>query len=158
MPKTKFQDFVFSIIMVIVMIYAMVCYNISIALKGLNNHVFLEALKELPLMGIIAFLLEFILIGKIVKKITFKLVDPNKTAPIYISIIISALTVSFMCPIMSFLATVLFNYSGIENVISTWLQAFVISFPMALCWQIFYAGPLVRFIFRLIFKNQLTQD
>ncbi len=153
MPKTKFQDFVFSIIMVIVMIYAMVCYNISIALKGLNNHVFLEALKELPLMGIIAFLLEFILIGKIVKKITFKLVDPNKTAPIYISIIISALTVSFMCPIMSFLATVLFNYSGIENVISTWLQAFVISFPMALCWQIFYAGPLVRFIFRLIFKN-----
>lgn len=29
MPKTKFQDFIFTIIMVIVMVYAMVCYNIA---------------------------------------------------------------------------------------------------------------------------------
>lgn len=26
-------------------------------------------------------------------------------------------------------------------------------FPMALCWQIFYAGPIVRFIFRKIFER-----
>lgn len=29
MPKTKFQDVVYTIIMVIVMVYAMICYNIS---------------------------------------------------------------------------------------------------------------------------------
>lgn len=28
MPKNKFQDAVFTVIMVIVMVYAMVCYNI----------------------------------------------------------------------------------------------------------------------------------
>ena len=58
MPKTKFQDFIYTIIMVIVMVYAMVCYNISINMGGLNNSIFLFALKELPLMGAIAFLLE----------------------------------------------------------------------------------------------------
>lgn len=157
MPKTKFQDVVFTIIMVIVMVYAMVCYNISIAMGGVSNQVFLEALKELPLMGVIAFLLEFILVGKIVKKITFNLVDPQRTKPIYITLMISALTVAFMCPLMSFFATILFNYAGMENVIAKWLQTSVINFPMALCWQIFYAGPLVRCLFRMIFKKQLAQ-
>lgn len=157
MPKTKFQDVVFTIIMVIVMVYAMVCYNISIAMGGLNNQVFLEALKELPIMGVIAFILEFILVGKIVKNITFKLLNPQSTTPILITLMISALTVAFMCPLMSFCATILFNYTGIANIISKWLQISTLNFPMALCWQIFYAGPLVRFLFRMIFKKQLAK-
>lgn len=67
MPRTKFQDFIFTIIMVIVMVYAMVCYNVSIGMGEMNNQVFLAALGELPLMGIIAFVLEFFLIGRITK-------------------------------------------------------------------------------------------
>ena len=27
------------------------------------------------------------------------------------------------------------------------------NFPMALCWQMFYCGPLSRFIFRAIFRR-----
>lgn len=45
MPKNKFQDAVFTVIMVIVMVYAMVCYNISTNMGGLSNEVFLMALK-----------------------------------------------------------------------------------------------------------------
>lgn len=157
MPKTKFQDVVFTIIMVIVMVYGMVCYNISVAIGGISNVVFLEALKELPIMGVIAFLLEFVFVGKIVKKITFKLLNPENTAPIIITLMISGLTVAFMCPLMSFFATIMFNFSGIENLIAKWLQTSVLNFPMALCWQIFYAGPLVRFLFRKIFKKQLAK-
>ncbi len=157
MPKTKFQDVVFTIIMVIVMVYAMVCYNISIAMGGTNNQVFIEALKELPIMGVIAFILEFLIVGRIVKKITFKLLNPESTAPIFITLMISALTVAFMCPLMSFFATVMFNFSGIGNLIAKWLQTSVLNFPMALCWQLFYAGPLVRFLFRTIFKKQLAE-
>ena len=153
MPKTKFQDIVFTIIMVIVMVYAMICYNIAIAMGGANNKVFIEAFKELPIMSVIAFLLEFLFVGKIVKKITANMISFKETKPIYITLIISSLTVAFMCPLMSFFATILFNYSGIENVIAKWLQISVLNFPMALCWQIFYAGPLVRFIFRKIFKE-----
>lgn len=157
MPKTKFQDLVYTIIMVIVMVYAMICYNIAIGIGGMNNNVFLMALGELPIMGIIAFLLEFLFIGKITQKIAFKILNPKETQPIFIILTISSLIVCFMCPLMSFFATVLFNYSRLENLISTWLEISVRNFPMALCWQIFYAGPFVRFIFKKIFAKQLAK-
>jgi hypothetical protein len=32
----------------------------------------------------------------------------------------------------------------------------VINFPFALCLQVFFIGPLVRFLFRTTFKNQLA--
>ena len=58
-----------------------------------------------------------------------------------------------MCPIMSFAATLLFKNAGGE-LVSVWVQTTVINFSMALCWQMFYAGPIVRFIFRNIFKEK----
>lgn len=76
MPKTKFQEFIFTIIMVIVMVYAMSCYNGALANGELTNEVFINSLKELPIRGTIAFILEFFFVGKISKKIAFKLVDP----------------------------------------------------------------------------------
>ena len=102
MPKTKFQDLVYTIIMVIVMVYAMICYNIAIGIGGMNNNVFLMAFGELPIMGIIAFLLEFLFIGKITQKIAFKILNPKETQPIFIILTISSLIVCFMCPLMSF--------------------------------------------------------
>lgn len=155
MPQTKFQDIVYTIIMVIVMVYAMVCYNIGIGMGEFNNKVFLMAFGELPIMGVIAFLIEFLFVGKIAKTITFKIINPKQTQPIFITLTISSLIVCFMCPLMSFVATILFNFNGIENLISTWLVIFVRNFPMALCYQIFYAGPFVRLVFRTIFKKQL---
>lgn len=154
MPKTKFQDFIFTLIMVIVMVYAMVCYNTAINTGGLTNATFIMALKELPLMRVIAFLLEFFLIGNLSKKIAFKLVDPKTEKPIITTVITSAIIVCFMCPIMSFIGTTLFGFTGIENIFVNWIKAAVMNFPMALCWQIFYAGPFVRFIFRHIFKEK----
>ena len=37
-----------------------------------------------------------------------------------------------------------------------WLTKLVQNFPFALCAQVFYVGPLVRLIFRTIFKKQLA--
>ena len=45
-----------------------------------------------------------------------------------------------------------------SELIAVWLQTAAVNFPMALCWQIFFAGPLVRLIFRTIFRKQLQQD
>ena len=128
MPKNKFQDAVFTVIMVIVMVYAMVCYNISTNMGGLSNEVFLMALKELPLMGVIAFILEFFLIGKLAQKIALKLLDPKKTPPILITMGISTVIVCFMCPIMSSFGSIFFNYEGMENIIAKWLQIAVLNF------------------------------
>lgn len=157
MPQTKFQDFVYTIIMVIVMVYAMVCYNIAINMGGLSNQVFLMAFAELPIMGVIAFILEFFIIGKVAQKLAFRIVDPKSDKPIFVILAISAMIVCLMCPIMSFFGSVLFNYTGIENVFANWIRITVMNFPMALCWQIFYAGPFVRFIFKRIFRKQLAK-
>lgn len=157
MPKTKFQDFIYTIIMVIVMVYAMVCYNIALSMGGMKNIIFKLALGELPIMGVIAFILEFFFVGAITKKIAFKIVNPKRIEPLFIVIIISSLIVCFMCPLMSFFATLLFNFNGVENIISTWLMITVRNFPMAFCFQIFYAGPFVRFIFKKLFAKQLSK-
>lgn len=42
MPKTKFQDFVFTIVMVFVMVYFMVLFNTAYALGGLTNDMFYQ--------------------------------------------------------------------------------------------------------------------
>ena len=58
-----------------------------------------------------------------------------------------------MCPLMSLAATLLFKNAGSE-IVAVWLQTTAINFPMALCWQLFFAGPVVRAIFGLIFKEK----
>lgn len=153
MPKTKFQDFVYTLIMVIVMVYGMVCYNISLNVGGLQNFVFLEALKELPIMGTAAFLLEFFVIGKLSQKLAFRLIDPKKEKPIFIVLAISSIIVCLMCPIMSLIGTSLLGNGSISTLFARWLQTLVLNFPMAFFYQIFYAGPFVRWIFKKIFKN-----
>lgn len=42
MPKTKFQGFIFTIMMVFAMVYVMTVYNISMETGGLTNSVFKE--------------------------------------------------------------------------------------------------------------------
>ena len=149
MPKTKKQEVIFCILMIIVMVYAMVCYNIAWEL-GMSNQVFLMALKELVIMGLIAFVIEFFFVEKAVKQITFKNLDPAKTHPLMITLMISGLTVAFMCPIMSFIATLMHHAQDPSAIIAVWLQTAARNFPMAFFWQIFYAGPFVRFLFRRI--------
>ncbi len=152
MPKTKFQDLIYTIIMVIVMVYAMVFYNI-ISIEGPSNQAFIMAFKELPIMGLIAFILEFFLIGKIAQKLALRLVNPKEDKPIMMILAVSSIIVAFMCPTMSLIGSLLFNFNGFENIIINWLTLTIKNFPMALFWQIFYAGPFVRLIFRHIFKN-----
>lgn len=58
---------------------------------------------------------------------------------------------------MSLAATLIFKNAGVE-IISVWLETTALNFPMALCRQLFFAGPIVRFIFRHIFRRSLTAD
>lgn len=151
MPKTKFQEIIFTIIMVIVMVYAMICYNIALNIGGLQNHVFLDAFHELIIMGPIAFLLDLLIVSKIAFKGANKIVDLKQDHPFHMVLAISSISVALMCPLMSMVATILFKSAGSEF-IAVWLQTTAFNFPMAFVWQIFYAGPFVRFIFKKIFK------
>lgn len=97
MPKNLFQEIVFTVLMVFVMVYAMICYNIALNMGGMSNAVFLKAFHELVIMAPIAFVLDFF---------------------------------------------------------AVWLETTAMNFPMALCWQLFFAGPIVRFVFGLIFRER----
>ena len=152
MPKTKFQNIIFTLLMAFVMVYAMVCYNIAWNVGGMQNRVFVIALEEIVIMWPVAFFLEFFVVEHLSQKLAFRLVTPGRDKPIFILLAISSMIVCLMCPIMSLIATILFQNPGSE-LIAVWLQTAAVNFPMALCWQIFFAGPLVRLIFRTIFRK-----
>lgn len=154
MPKTKLQNFIFTWMMVIVMVYGMVCYNVALSIGKMTNEVFLIALGELPIMCFIAFLLEFFLVEKFAHKLTLRLLDLKEVPSIFVTLMLSAFIIMFMCPFMSFFATILFNNHGLSSFFPTWLEAIAKNFPMAFFYQMFYAGPLVRFLFRLLFQRQ----
>lgn len=154
MPKNKFQDVIFTFLMAAVMVYGMVCYNISLETGGLRNEVFAMALGEWPVMTLAAILLELIIVGRLSKVVAFRLVNPAESGPTPIMLAISAASVWMMCPSMSLIATLLFKGGIQSGVLSTWIQTTFLNFPMALIWQFFFAGPLVRRIFGLLFREK----
>ena len=154
MPKSLGQEILFTILMVFVMVYAMVCYNIALAMGGLSNSVFLLAFHELPIMMPIAFVIDFFIVGPIAKKITFSKFNPEQTNPVFIVLSISICSVWLMCPLMSLAATILFKGGFQKEMISIWLQTTAFNYPMAAFWQLLVAGPVVRAIFGLMFKSR----
>nr|WP_297171590.1 DUF2798 domain-containing protein [uncultured Agathobaculum sp.] len=154
MPKNKVQEVIFTVLMAAVMVYGMVCYNISLATGGMRNEVFAMALGEWPIMTLAAVLLELIFVGRLSKLVAFRLVDPAKAGPTPVMLAISAASVWMMCPSMSLIATLLFKGGVQPSVVSTWLETTFFNFPMALIWQFFFAGPLVRRVFGLIFREK----
>ena len=84
MPKNKFQEVIFTIIMVFVMVYAMICYNIVLNTGTMTNETFLLAFHELTFMGPIAFILDFFIIGGLAKKIAFGIVDMRRDNPFHL--------------------------------------------------------------------------
>jgi len=75
--------------------------------------------------------------------------------------IISA-TVLVMCPIMSFIAAILYYpYEFIEfNVIhflAEWLKLVCFNFPFAFFSQLFFIQPIVRTVFKFVFKKDIEK-
>lgn len=142
MPKNKFQDVVFTAIMATIMVYGMVVYNVALNTGDVSETTFVAALHELPIMVPIAFILEFFVVGKIARGLAFSVMTPQDR-PQFITYAISICICCIMCPTMSLIATFLFK----EPSFGTWIKTWVMNFPMAICWQMFYCGPLVRLIF-----------
>ena len=155
MPKTKSQNIVFSVIMVFFMVFCMTCFSVARNMGGLNYMVFAIAIKEMWLEYVIAFLLISLLITKTAQKLAFRILTPGQDKPIFIILAIQSFTVCMMVPTMTLFAT--FVHGGIYGAWFTdWIQLAFASFPVALCLQIFFIGPLVRLIFRTIFRKSLS--
>lgn len=156
MPKTKVQDFIFSIIMVIIMVYCMTIYNMVIE-SGLHYSTFSNALLKMWKEAIIAFIAQKYIAGPLAKRFTFKIFKPGIDKPILINIIMVGLTVSIMAPIMTLFVVILHN-GFIVEIPLLWLPKLIQNFAFALCIQIFYVGLLVHLIFRSIFRTQSIEQ
>lgn len=150
MPKSRFQDAIFTSIMATIMVYGMIVYNVALNTGGVTGETFLAALHELPIMAPIAFVLEFFVVGKIARKLAFMVMRPDDR-PQFITYAISICICCIMCPTMSLIATILFKDS---KTFGTWIQTWGMNFPMAMLYQMFYCGPIVRLIFRCIFREK----
>lgn len=118
----------------------------------MTNQVFLEAFHELVIMGPIAFILDFFIIGHLAKKKAFQIVNLENDNPFHLVIVISVVSIILMCPCMSLAATLLFQNAG-NQIVAVWLQTTVMNFPMAFFLQLCFAGPIVRFGFGKIFNE-----
>ena len=153
MPKTKFQEFIYGVLMTFFMVLAMELYNTGMRMGGLTNDALPLALHEMTFMFPICFVMGFCFIDRLAPKIAFRMATPGVDNPLFVTLVRTSVTVAFMCPIMSFWATLIFKQPGIEF-IPVWLQTVACNFPMAFFWQIFYCGPLVRWLFRAIFRPE----
>ena len=152
MPKNFVQNIIFTLMMSFLMVYAMICYNISLNTGGMSNQVFLLAFHELVIMWPAAFLLEFFIVDNLAHKLAFRIVTPQDR-PIFIVLAISIMIICIMCPVMSLIATVLFKDAGSEFM-AAWFQTTFLNCPVAFFWQLCYCGPCIRFLFGKLFPEK----
>ena len=153
MPKTKFQSVIFTLMMVLCMVFCMTCYTISLKMGGLTPMVFSLAIREMWLEYVIVFCLIFFVITKAAQKLAFRIVTPGQDKLIFLILAIQCFTVCLIVPTITLIATLLHN--GMNNWFCNWMQLTFLCFPVALCLQIFFVGPLVRLIFRtVLLKNK----
>ncbi|MFR0873042.1 MAG: DUF2798 domain-containing protein [Oscillospiraceae bacterium] len=80
--------------------------------------------------------------------------DPHTDKPMFITLAIQTCMVMLMVPIMTLIVNFIHN-GFTADWLPRWLTQWALCLPMAFFWQILYAGPVVRLIFRTIFRKQL---
>lgn len=170
MPQTKFQRLMFALITVIITVPCFVFYCSSYEAGGFSVDIIKSSWIFIPIEFILAYLCEIFIGSPLSIKLGLKAIDPKKNDPMIVETAIICATVGIMCPLMSFLATILYNgiisvgiygasFSNfIINFIPYWLQKVVLNFPFALLSQLFFIQPLTRNVFKAIFKNSLANQ
>ncbi len=167
MPETKFQRLIFALITVIITVPCFVFYCSSYEAGGFTVDIIKNSAIFIPIEFILAYLCEIFIGSPLSVKFALKAMPPQKNSPMMVETAIICTTVGIMCPLMSFLATILYNgiiavgiYHQISfsyfmiNFIPIWLQKVVLNFPFALLSQLFFIQPLTRTIFRNIFAKK----
>ncbi len=166
MPKTKFQGFIFGLVMSYAMAYGMEVYNVAIktgvtfasgGFSNMTNGIFLDALKETSYMGLVVLLFSNLWGNRTGAAVASKYVDFSRDNPFFCRIIRQACTVGIMCPTMSLVASILFNMILAKGVWSqlpaVWVGTVIRNFPMAFFWNMYAAAPFTHLIFGLLFER-----
>lgn len=157
MPKTRKESLVFTALMVFFMVFCMTVYTISLGSGGLRYGVFAAAIKEMWAEYAVVFLLIYFVISKAALAVAFRIAPPQMGNPMFTTLAVQCCTVMMIVPAVTLFATFFHNgFSGQWFV--QWVTLIVQCFPMALVLQIFAVGPLVRKIFRTIFRGENAEN
>lgn len=174
---------IFALITVIITVHAYVFYSLYVVngdlLKEINGASgVIEAVNKqggvymfgsfLPIWAVVltefvfAYLLEIIMGSPASFKLACKVFDPQNTHPVIFETSIICTTVGLMCPAMSLIAAFLYYpyYSGfnIITLFANWLKLVCFNFPFAFFTQLFFIQPLVRTVFKALFRKKLQKD
>lgn len=146
MPKTRLQEYAFTVLMTFVMVYAMICFNIAIAQGQPTLSMFGSAFSEMIVMWPIAIVVDLAIVSRIAGKVA-QLATRKAKSPRAFVFAISGTSVLLMCPLMSLAACVIVKGAIGPDFGTTLLQTIAMNYPIAALWQFLVAGPFVRFAF-----------
>lgn len=148
MPVNAKENLIFTIMMVFIMALVMTAYNVFLH-NGLSLDSLMKAWTLFPLTYMVAFLIEKFIVGGIAFGLIKKFIKHED--PIIKKILVSALCfVPFMVITMSLFGAIFLNESGMPWY-ETWLKAMPMNFIVAYPLQVLFAGPIVRYLFRIVF-------
>lgn len=166
MPRTKFQGFIFGLIMSYAMTIGMEVYNVAVkmgvnleagGLSNITGAVFVGAAKEAAFMGVLVLLFSNLWGNRAGAAFAAKRCSPEKDNPYFCRIMRQAGTIAVMCPTMSLAATILFNIvlggKSVALLPEIWLGTLMKNFPMAFFWNMFAAAPFTHWFFGVLFER-----
>ena len=149
MPETKKERLIFLVMMSAAMTAGMESYNL-ILMRASGAHLIQAIAIDFPLMMLTVMLTQTFIAGPAAMRLA-QCFLPETPSPVRRMVTVSTCTVLLMCPLMSLAATLYFK-RGLGYIPSVWLATFLFNLPMAYCWQMLVAGPLVRKSFRVCFR------
>ena len=151
MPKTKLESIVFSAVTAWIMVYIMTLYNTVLATGTFVNAAFLAAIQGMWLEFVLIFLCAYFISSRVAKHFAFQVVKPGDR-PIFIILAIQIFTVISQVALASILG-VWHGYGFTSQFLPNYLVTYCRNFIMALPVQLFLAGPVARWLFRLLFRR-----
>lgn len=182
MPRNQFQRMVFAFLTVVVTVHAYVFYSLYVvngdtlmAINGTSS--VLDAINQqcgvymfgsmLPIWAVVliefccAYTLELVMGSPCSFRLAAKVFNPEDTHPVIFETAIICATVGLMCPAMSFLAAIMYYpyYQGFNllTLLANWIKLVCFNFPFAFFTQLFFIQPLIRKVFKLLFRRDLKR-
>lgn len=109
---------------------------------------------------VLAYSLEMLMGSPLSFRLACKVFDPCNTHPVLFETAIICATVGLMCPAMSLIAAFLYYPYGsldfnVLTLLANWAKLVCFNFPFAFFSQLFFIQPLVRTMFKVIFRKDL---
>lgn len=151
MAKNKFQEVIFTLLMSVFMVMPMETYNGYFRDGAVTLNGFFITLQEMTYIVPIVFVLSFFIFDPLTSRLLSHQPGYETAHPLLLIYVRAIMTVSTMCPMMSFVATLLFKHPTPMTIVPIWLKTVAMNFPCAMFVQVCYAGPLTRYVFGKLF-------